>query len=260
MIYLRSALFNVAFYLNLLIQMIVLAPPAMLLPSRFMVRVARTWAATNLWLLRVICGTKVEWRGRDKIPPGACLVASKHQSAWETFALFVLFPDPTIVLKRELMWLAPFGWYMWKAGMIPVDRGAGKQALAKLIARTRAALAKGRQVIVFPEGTRRPPGAEPDYKPGIAQLYAANSVPCLPIALNSGLYWPRRRLVRYPGTIRVEILDPIPAGLARNAFYRRLQEDIETATRRLIAEGERERAAHDPAKWNPVRRKDHASV
>jgi 1-acyl-sn-glycerol-3-phosphate acyltransferase len=183
----------------------------------------------------------VEIRGAGNIPAGACLIASKHQSAWETFALFPPFAFPTIILKRELTWIPWFGWGLIKGGMIALDREAGKEALANLIAKTRAALAQGRQVIVFPEGTRRPVGAEPDYKLGVVQLYANCGVPCVPVALNSGVFWPRRKFLRYPGTVVIEIMPPIPAGLPRAAFFRRLQEDIETATKRIVAEGIRER-------------------
>ena len=247
----RSLVFNAAFYLNLGLHMTV-AIPTFVLPAWIMVQISRSWGATSLWLLRVICGIKVEWHGLEKIPKGAFLVAAKHQSAWETFALLPLFPMPTAswihdvksaLVKRELLRIPWFGWHLWKCGMIAVDRSAGRDALAGLIVRTRAALANGRQVIIFPEGTRRPPGAEPDYKLGIVQLYAAVGAPCLPIALNSGLFWPRRKLVRYPGTVRVQILDPLPANLPRREFFARLRHDIEAATARLVAEGERDLAA-----------------
>ena len=238
----RSLVFNAAFYLNLGLHMTV-AIPTFVLPAWIMVQISRSWGATSLWLLRVICGIKVEWHGLEKIPKGAFLVAAKHQSAWETFALLPLFPMPTALVKRELLQIPWFGWHLWKCGMIAVDRSAGRDALAGLIVRTRAALANGRQVIIFPEGTRRPPGAEPDYKLGIVQLYAAVGAPCLPIALNSGLFWPRRKLVRYPGTVRVQILDPLPANLPRREFFARLRHDIEAATARLVAEGERDLAA-----------------
>ncbi|MGD9768351.1 MAG: lysophospholipid acyltransferase family protein, partial [Pseudolabrys sp.] len=135
-----------------------------------------------------------------------------------------------------------FGWYTWKAGMIAVNRGRGSHALAAMNASARKELARNRQIIIFPEGTRRAPGAEPRYKYGVAHLYAGLNTPCLPVALNSGLFWPRRSFRRYPGTIRVEILDPIPPGLGRDAFFERMQEQIETATARLIAEGRRELA------------------
>jgi 1-acyl-sn-glycerol-3-phosphate acyltransferase len=133
--------------------------------------------------------------------------------------------------------------------MIPVDRGAGKQALIAMTERAHRELARGRQIIIFPEGTRRPAGAEPRYKQGVAHIYAGADAPCLPIALNSGLFWPRRRFLRYPGTVRVEILDPIPPGLDRDAFFARVQQDIETASARLLAQGEAElgRTRRDPA-------------
>ena len=127
--------------------------------------------------------------------------------------------------------------------MIAVDRSAGREAITRLITATREALAQGRQIIIFPEGTRRPPGAAPDYKLGIVQVYAAVDAPCLPIALNSGLFWPRRKLLRFPGTVRVEILDPLPPGLPKREFFARLRHDIETATAKLVAEGERDVAA-----------------
>ncbi len=238
MITLRSILFNLLFYLNLAILLIA-AIPTMVMPRGAILWVAKLWGRTSLWLLHAVCGIGVEWRGLEKIPHGGVLVAAKHQSMWETFALLTLFPDPTYVIKRELAWIPFFGWYTRRGGMIPVDRGAGKSALAGMMEPARAALAEGRQIIVFPEGTRRAAGAEPKYKFGIAHLYAEAGVPCVPIALNSGLFWPRRRFLRFPGTITVEVLDPIPPGLERSAFFTKLQEEIETATARLIAEGRR---------------------
>jgi len=244
-IFLRSLLFHVLFYLNLAAHVIA-ATPTYPLPQSVLIQIARSWGITSLWLLRLVCGIKVELRGVEKIPRGALLVAAKHQSAWETFALLALFPKPTAIVKRELMWLPLFGWCVWKCGMIPVARNAGREALPGLIARSRAALARGRQVIIFPEGTRRAVGAKPDYKLGIVQIYAALDVPCLPIALNSGLFWPRRSFLRYPGTVRVEILDPLPPGLSRREFLTRLRNGIETASARLAAQGRRELAAQRP--------------
>jgi len=241
-IVLRSTVFQVVFYLVTVIFSIA-SIPLFLLPPRAMVELARTWGAFNIWLLRVICGVRLEQRGRENIPAGAFLVASKHQSAWETFALMSLFDCPTYVLKRELTWIPVFGWSLLKAGMIPLERSAGRDALAGLIERVRRALAAGRQVIIFPEGTRRPVGAAPDYKLGVVQIYAASGASCLPVALNSGVFWPRRSFLRYPGTLVVEYLPPIPPGLQRAAFFRRLQHDIETATARLVAESARSSTA-----------------
>jgi 1-acyl-sn-glycerol-3-phosphate acyltransferase len=155
-------------------------------------------------------------------------------------------PDAAFIMKRELMWIPFFGWYAWKAGMIPIDRSKGSQALADMNACARRELARNRSIIIFPEGTRRPPGAEPRYKYGVARLYSEMGVPCLPIALNSGLFWPRRSMRRYPGTILVEVLDPIPPGLGQDAFFERLQRDVEAATARLVAEGKRELARKRP--------------
>jgi 1-acyl-sn-glycerol-3-phosphate acyltransferase len=235
----RSILFNFLFYLNLVILLIA-AIPTLVLPRRAILRMAKLWGRTTLWLLRVVCGIDVEWRGLEKIPPGGIVVAAKHQSIWETFALITLFSDPTFVIKRELMWIPFFGWYAWHGGMIPVDRGAGRAALSGMMEYARTALAEGRQIIIFPEGTRRAAGADPKYKFGVAHLYAEAGAPCVPIALNSGLFWPRRRFLRFPGTVRVEILDPIPPGADRNTFFTRLQDEIEAATARLVAEDARD--------------------
>jgi 1-acyl-sn-glycerol-3-phosphate acyltransferase len=235
LIILRSILFNLLFYLTVVFY-IVVALPFFALPYRALIGLGRVWARTNLWLLKAICGIDVEFRGRDKIPPGALIVAAKHQSMWETFALLLLFADPTYIVKRELMWIPFFGWYLRKARVVPVDRGARAQALVRMTARVRRELKERRQIIIFPEGTRRAPGAAPAYKPGIARIYAETGVPCLPVALNSGLFWGRRSFKRYPGTIVVEILDPIPPGLDKDVFISRLKQDIETATARLTGE------------------------
>jgi len=239
-IVLRSLAFNLLFYLMLLAYFVV-ALPTLVMPRWGILRLAQHWARTNLSLLRIVCRIDVAWRGLDKIPAGAVLVASKHQSTWETFALLTVLPAPTFILKRELLWIPFYGWFARHAGMIPVDRGGGKPALVAMAARARDALIEGRQIVVFPEGTRRPPGGEPKYKFGIAHLYAEGVAPCVPIALNSGLFWPRRRFLRYPGTVTVDVLDPIPPGMPMEAFFARLQHDIECATARLIAEAEASR-------------------
>jgi 1-acyl-sn-glycerol-3-phosphate acyltransferase len=235
MMVIRSVLFNIAFYANLVVWLLI-ALPTFLMPYRAIIAVAKAWGRSNLFLLRVICGLDADFRGLEKIPPGPLLVAAKHQSAWDTFALLWLFDDPAYVMKRELQWIPLFGWFTVKGRMIPVDRGAGSSGLIAMSERSREELATGRQIVIFPEGTRRPAGAEPRYKYGIARLYAAGNVPVLPVALNSGLFWRRRSWLRPPGTIVVEVLDPIMPGLDDESFMARLQHDIETATARLIAE------------------------
>jgi 1-acyl-sn-glycerol-3-phosphate acyltransferase len=231
----RSLLFNALFYASLILHMIV-ALPVLALPHRIHLAFVRSYALTSLWLLRIVCGTKVEWRGLEKLPRGGCIVACKHQSAWETFSLYQVLADPTYILKRELMWIPLFGWHMRKSGLIPIDRGAGLAALSRMTARARGELERGRQVVIFPEGTRRSPGDPPSYRPGVAHLYGKTGVACVPVALNSGLFWPRRSLLRFPGTVLVEVLDPIPPGLEPRAFLARLQNDLETASARLIEE------------------------
>jgi 1-acyl-sn-glycerol-3-phosphate acyltransferase len=239
MLIVRSLLFNLAFYLNLVMWLIVLIP-AFFGPRRIFMNIVKLWGHTSLWLLRVLAGTRIEVRGREKIPAGGALVAAKHQSLWETFALLTLLEDPTFILKRELMWIPFFGWYLWKAGSVPVNRKAGSQALIQMTARAKEEAQDGRQIIIFPEGTRRPPGAPAAYKYGVAHLYQNLGFPCVPVALNSGLYWPRRRFVRHPGTIRLEILDPIAPGLPREEFFALAQARIEEASDRLLAEGRAE--------------------
>jgi 1-acyl-sn-glycerol-3-phosphate acyltransferase len=233
----RSLLFQALFYLNTVFWLMV-ALPTFFMPYRAVLGVAKTWGRVNLVLLRV-AGIKVEVRGREKIPKGPLIVASKHQSTWETTALMPLFDNPLFILKRELEWIPVFGWLLIKGRMVPVNRGAGSQALAEMTERARIELSRGRQLIIFPEGTRRPAGAEPRYKYGVAHLYAAEGVPCLPVALNSGVFWPRHSLLLRPGTVIVEILDPIMPGIDKDVFFKRLQDVIETATARLIAEAER---------------------
>lgn len=239
MIVLRSFLFNVAFYLNLIVWMVVFLP-AFAMGRKNVVRVAQSWCRSSLWLLKLIAGTKVEFRGREFIPAGGLLVAAKHQSFLETMALVTIFEDPTYVLKRELMWIPFFGWYLGGIGAVPIDRKTGSLALVEMNRRAREEVQRGRQLLIFPEGTRRAPGAPPAYKFGLAHLYVNLGVPCLPVALNSGLYWPRRRFLRHPGTVVIEFLEPIAPGEPRDRFFEEVKKRIETASERLLREGEAE--------------------
>jgi len=231
----RSLLFNLLFYVTTALY-VVLGSPLLFAPRSWAMAALANHAHFELFLLRHIVGLKLEVRGHDKLPRTACLVASKHQSAWETFALIPLFRDPALLMKRELFWIPFHGWFSKKFKMIPVDRDKGPAALRAMLRETRKRVVDGREIIIFPEGTRRPPGAPPDYKTGVVLLYEALGIPCVPVALNSGLFWPRRSLLRRPGTIVVEFLDPIPPGLPKSEFLSRLIESIETASNRLLAE------------------------
>ena len=242
MIVIRSIIFNIAFFTNITV-LLVIALPTLMMNRSAVFRIAKIWAKTSLWLLKVICGTDVEFRGQKNIPAGAFIVAAKHQSAWETFALIMLFDDFCYILKRELTYIPLFGWYVWKAEQIAINRAAGSSALAQAEEKARKIFAEGRQLFIFPEGTRRPAGAPPKYKFGVAHIYDACHVPCLPVALNSGLFWARRSLIKRPGTIVVDILPPIAPGLEKQEFFGLLQERMETASEKLIAEA----VAHDPS-------------
>jgi 1-acyl-sn-glycerol-3-phosphate acyltransferase len=243
----RSLLFNVLFYVTTTLY-VVLGSPLLFGPRRWAMAALANHARFELWLLKTIVGTKLEVRGQEKLPEGPCLAASKHQSAWETFALIPLFRDPALLMKRELFWIPFHGWFSRKFKMIPVDRDKGPAALRRMLRETRMRVADGREIIIFPEGTRRPPAAPPDYKTGVVLLYEALGIPCVPVALNSGLFWPRRSLIRRPGTIVVEFLDPIPPGLPKAVFLERLIEAIETASGRLLAEAK----AEEPGIGQPV--------
>ena len=232
---LRSLAFAAAFYVSTALFLL-LGSPLLLGPRSWAMAGLRAHARTSLWLLRLIAGTRIEVRGRENLPAGACLVAAKHQSAWDTFALVPLFRDPAIVLKAELAAIPFYGWFCRKFEHILVRRDRAAAALKAMITDAKAKAAQGREILIFPEGTRQAPGAAPDYKPGVVALYEGLGLPCVPLALNSGLYWPRRKLIRHPGTIVVEILEPLPAGLSRAEFRKELQRRIEEASARLVRE------------------------
>ncbi len=236
MIWLRSLAFNVAFYVMLILFLIVCSP-VLLMPRIYAIRALQAWGHTANWLLKTLCNIKVEVRGSENIPEGPLLVAGKHQSLWETLMLPTLFNDPCMVEKKELFYIPIYGWpYTYKFRMIGVDRAAGSKALKDLIVRGREEITAGRQIIILPEGTRKAVGAVPDYKPGAAALYAALNVPCIPFGLNAALFWPRRTFLRFPGTIVIEFGKVIPPGLARKTFQQQLQTAIEDITDALISE------------------------
>jgi 1-acyl-sn-glycerol-3-phosphate acyltransferase len=204
--------------------------PVLLLPRGATVWLARSWARATFWGLRVFAGIGFEIRGRP--PKGPVLVAAKHMSMWDTLALYLVLDRPGIVLKRELLFVPFFGWFVWKAAAIPIDRGAAASALRKMSRAAKQVLDQGRPVLIFPEGTRKKPGAPSDYKPGVAGLYGLLDVACVPVALNSGLYW--TGFFKRPGTITLEFLETIPPGLKRSEFMALLESRIETATAALL--------------------------
>jgi 1-acyl-sn-glycerol-3-phosphate acyltransferase len=237
MLQIRSLAFNIAFYISLILQMIFWTPYYFLAPRHRAWYVPKFWAKSSLWLQEKIAGTKSEITGLENLPEGSYILAPKHQSFWDTIAFLPHIPDALYILKRELTWIPFFGWYIMKMRMIPVDRGSRSKALKAVIAATRAELARNsRQLIIYPEGTRRAPGDEPAYKWGIVELYAQLDIPVVPVAHVAGLYWPRRKFLRYPGTIKARFLPPIPPGLEKQEFMRRLVAETEAACDQFLIE------------------------
>jgi 1-acyl-sn-glycerol-3-phosphate acyltransferase len=254
MIFLRSLLFNIAFYLCTAVFAIG-GLPTMWFGRKAILELARAWARASLWLLELICGVKVVFRGVENIQQQGCIIASKHQSALETLALVTQVKDFTYILKRELTFIPLFGQYLVFSDQIAINRANRMTALSRLITLAGQAIAEGRAIFIFPEGTRRPAGAPPRYKNGVNHLYAAAHAPCVPVALNSGLFWPRRTVLRHPGTTVIEFLPVIPADLPTAEFARILQERIETASDRLIAEA----LAADPGLAANLAKKEQAA-
>ena len=235
MLILRSAVFNVLFYATFILLMIV-GLPVLLMPRAARLRLVRFWARTSVALLDLICGMRIEFRNVDLIPKGGSILAVKHQSFLETFALVTVLDDFSYILKKELTAIPFFGWYVRGTGQIGLDREKKASAMPRLQQAVCEKLEQGRQVVIFPEGTRRPVGAVPAYKAGVSALCTRCQVPCTPVALNTGLFWPRHTFQRRPGTVVIEFLPPIPPGLSKRDFMCALQNAIEPATDALIAE------------------------
>ena len=232
----RSILYVFWLYGSILVLGIIWLP-AFFLPRRFTMMGIKTWAACARWGLRWICGVRTEFRGLENLPEGPCLIASKHQSMYDILMPFLFLKDPAFVLKRELMYYPFFGWYAWKGGMIPINRGGYVKTLKMMMRRARQEVDRGRQFLIFPEGTRRLPGAPPAYKTGVVAMYNEIDKPCVPVALNTGLCWQRKGITRKPGLIVFEIQPPIEPGLPKDEFMQRLKDAIEPATERLVDEG-----------------------
>jgi 1-acyl-sn-glycerol-3-phosphate acyltransferase len=235
MLLIRSTLF----FLYFAIVSVVLAVsflPTLILPRKAIVACSRLWSRAVLFGLKWIAGLGFEVRG--SVPKDGVLIAAKHMSMWDTVALYLVLDDPAVVLKRRLQMIPFYGWYTWKAGSIAIDRDGKASALRKMAADAEAAMAEGRSILIFPEGTRKQPDAAPDYKPGVAGLYGQLDVPCIPAALNSGLFWTGPGgFLKKPGRVVIEFLPPIPPGLKRREFMATLEARLEAATNALLAEG-----------------------
>jgi 1-acyl-sn-glycerol-3-phosphate acyltransferase len=236
-IWLRTLVFTIIFYSWAILCGILLLP-CLFLPRFFMSFLSKCWCRTVLWICEYILDLHVNIKDQEKLPQTPVIFASKHQSAWETLTFPWILCDPSIALKRELLWIPLFGWYLKKDGMIPLSRAKGKgtQDLKRLIDKAEQAVKQGRSILIFPEGTRSKPGQKGHYQSGVASLYMHLKIPVVPIALNSGLYWPRRSFLKYSGIITVAFLDPIVPGLSRQDFMKKLENLIESKTNKLIQE------------------------
>ncbi len=230
MTFLRSFAFAAAFWIWAVV-MHLLGVVLVLGPRPVFMAMSRVWLGGVLWLARHTAGITYEVRGEANMPDRPCIIAAKHQSAWDIFALSVLLDQPTFVLKKELMHVPFFGWFLRRYGAVPVDRKAGASALRGMLRRAKAEMARGRSVVIFPEGTRVPPGETRPYHPGVAGLYRELDVPLVPVTLNSGWFWGRRKFRKNPGTIVVEFRPAIPPGLSRREVMARLSEALERDSR-----------------------------
>jgi len=233
MIFLRSLLFIVLFYLWT-VALGLLALPMLLGPRRWLTGMFRFWTRGVIVLLRVACDIRVELRGREHLPTGRAIVAPKHQCMFDVFAQFAWLPDSCFVMRKELMRIPFFGLFAWKARMVVLDREGGSAALRDLLRDARERLVEPRELVIFPEGHRGAPGQAGDYHPGVAGLYRDLELTTHPVATNSGVHWPAHGFLRRPGVIVFEYLQPIPPGLKRGEFMRRLESEIETGSNALL--------------------------
>ncbi|MBM3593713.1 MAG: 1-acyl-sn-glycerol-3-phosphate acyltransferase [Alphaproteobacteria bacterium] len=233
MIWLRSFIFN-ALFMTITALAAIIAMVLLPFQPRVMRCFIRYWARLIIWVLRLVCGIRVEVTGLEHIAPGAAIIASKHQSAFDTFVWPALLDHPSYVLKRELLNLPFWGRAARHTGAVVVDRDGGGAALRALVRDGKRVLDEGRPLVIFPEGTRSAPGEKVPYQPGVAALVIGSGAPCYPVATNSGQHWGRRAFHKMPGVIAIAILPPLPAGLARKPSMEALETQIEAETARLI--------------------------
>lgn len=238
----RSVLFNILFLVSTAVQLIFWLPVYFFMPREDGWKVVKLWAWITLWMQYLIVGTRYDFRGTEHIPKeGGFILACKHQSSWETYTIVPFLSDPSYILKRELMYVPIFGWFAWKMKVISVNRGKKSEALKDMARTAKQQYEAGRQIIIYPEGTRKMAFDEPTYKYGITHMYTNVNARVLPAALNSGLFWPRRGWMLYKGTCVLEFMPVIEPGLEGKEFAAKLEATIEEKTNALMQE-----AANDP--------------
>lgn len=237
-LFLKSILFNMAFFGWTAICSIFFLP-VLLFPRRYLLKLARFWSRGVIFMCQQILGLHFKMMGKETLLKKPFIFAVKHQSTWETIMCHSILPDPSIVLKKELLWIPLFGWYLKRLGSIPLFRskGKGSKDLKYLLKRADEAIERGQSIVIFPEGTRSMPGQKPTYQSGVASLYLHLKIPVVPIVHNAGIFWPRRGFIKHPGKITLEILDPIEPGFSRQEFMGILETTIESRTNELVREG-----------------------
>ncbi len=258
MIFARSLLFAFGLY-AWTAGLSILYLPLLLVPRRVLAVFVHIWLRGIAFFADTVLGLRYELRGIENRSAGPAIYASKHQSAWETLFFRLIVPDCAFVLKRELMWIPLWGWYVWRMGMIGIDRTTAVRSIKTMIARAHGVLAAGRSIVVFPQGTRVASGEEGAYLPGIAAIYGELGASVVPVALNSGIFWPRRRFVKFPGMITIEFLKPIDPGLERREFMALLEAQIEEASDRLEDEAHGRLKGNSPSESMPAVGKEEAS-
>jgi len=235
MIWIRSAVFNALFFiLTGLLGLVAL--PLQIMPRRHTIAMVRFWAESVIWLLRVLCDVRMQVEGMQNLPSGSVVIAAKHQSAFDTIVWLALLPDCAYVLKRQLLWIPFYGWHVRRLDMIPIDRDGGGKAVRAMLRAASEVLRNGRQIVIFPEGTRTLPGERVPYQPGIVAIAAATSAPVIPVATDSGRIWGRRSFRKFPGLIRISVLPALQVARGRASLLPALEDSIEAETARLMAE------------------------
>ena len=233
MIFLRSLIFNIILILSIVLIGL-LSLPMLLGPRAGVAFIRDVWIKLIIGVLRVVVGLRHEVNGLEHLPKQNISIASKHQSAWETLALHLIFKDPAIILKKELLKLPILGWFISKVGMVPINRSGGGSALKSMIEVAKRWSDSGRPIIIFPQGTRVGVDEKLRYHPGVFAIYKALDLPVVPVALNSGVFWPKQSFTKQAGTIKLEVLEPIPPGLGRKEFMDLLEMKIEKTSRNLL--------------------------
>ena len=229
----RSIIFYLLLYMwTLLLGTVCL--PLLLLPNSYVRSLANLWISGIFGMLKAICAITYEIRGKENIPDHAVIVASKHQSTFETFLLFRLINNSIFIHKRELFLIPIFGFYLKKSNMIAINRAEGPKAMRKMLNEVKESIVNGYSIIIFPEGTRKKPGETPDYKTGIAGVYKESEAEVLPVALNSGYCWPKHTFIKTSGKIIIKFLKPIPSGLEKSEFLKKIESVIEEETNKII--------------------------